>query len=512
LIDVFDDKKYKRALYFFKKRLHLTKGRWAGEPFMPFRWQRDRVIKPLYGTIGADGYRQYNTVYVEVPKKNGKSPLAAGIALELLFYDKEPGAEIYGAACDRDQASIVFDIAANMVRMSPELSAECKIIDSTKRIIRNNGSFYRVVSADAYSKHGFNAHGIIFDELHAQPNRELWDTLTEGAGDARTQPVIFAITTAGYDRNSICWEVHEYARQVQEGIIQDPTFLPVIYSTDEKDDWTSPKVWRKANPSLDKTITTKHLRQACQKAQEVPALENHFRRLRLNQWVKQESRYIPMYYWDQCGEPFDLDILHGRKCYAGLDLASTTDIAALVLAFRVDDLIYLLPRFWVPEETVRKRSKAEQVKYDTWVQQGYVKATPGNVIDYDYIENDIQQLGSEYQIQDIGFDPWGALQIAPHLTDKGFKVESVRQGYRTLSPPTKELLRLILAGQIKHGDNPVLRWMADNVMVTTDPAENVKPDKKKSTERIDGVVAAIMALDRLYRNEDQKFDVEIWAV
>lgn len=506
----FDRGAAEKACAFFPKYLRHTKGRWAGQPFELFPWQHDLISK-LFGTMRPDGSRQYRYVYVEIPKKQGKSELAAGIALKLLFADGEAGAEIYSAASDRDQASIVFNVAAEMVskHMSPALSKKCKVIHSTKRIVHNtNGGVYRVLSAEAYSKHGYNIHGVLFDELHTQPNRDLYDVLTKGAGDARQQPVFFMITTAGFDRHSICWEVHEYARQVKAGIIKDPSFLPVLYSAPEEADWRDPKVWAECNPSMDVhfengggILKSEDITAACKRAQDSPAEENTFRRLRLNQWVKQESRYLPMVAWDACGESFDVGLLRGKPCYAGLDLASSIDVAAFVMAFPMGEEVWVLPRFWVPGENIEKRSKNDRVPYDTWAQQGLITATPGDVINYATIRHDLNELSKVYEIKEVAFDRWGAVQISQDLTEDGFTMVEFGQGYKSMTAPTKELLRQVLAGTIRHGGHAVLRWMADNVVVTTDPAENVKPDKSKSTERIDGVVALIMALDRLTRKE-----------
>jgi len=499
------------AIEWFPRYLRHFQGHWEGVHFDLLPWEKE-IIGKLFGTVKADGTRQYRTVYVEIPKKNGKSPLAAGVALKLLLADHEPGAEIYSAACDRDQASIVFNGARAMIQQNPKLGRKCKVLDSTRRIIHNNGSFYRVLSADAPNKHGFNVHGVIFDELHAQPNRQLWDVLTRGSGAARRQPVVFAITTAGYDRHSICWEMHEYACKVRDGIIDDPTFLAILYGADEQDDWTDEKVWVKANPSLGVTIQLDEMRSECRYAQENPAAENTFRRLRLNQWVKQESRYIPMERWRGCGGAVDAESLRAKPCWAGLDLASSIDVAAFVMAFNEDGIVKLLCRFWVPEENIEARSRRDRVPYDVWVRQGFITATPGNVIDYDYIEAEIEGLSSDYDIREIGYDPWGALQLAQHLEAKGFEMVEVRQGTKSMSEPTKEMLRLVLGGKLRHGDNPVLTWMADNAVVTIDSAENVKPDKKKSTERIDGIVAAIMALGRLTLHAAPMAKVEVWAV
>ena len=489
-----------KACEFFPKYLTHTKGEWAGQRFELLPWQTE-IISPLFGTLKPNGYRQYNFVYGEIPKKNGKSELAAGVGLKLLFADKEPGAEIYSAAADTDQARIVFDVAARMVENNRALGSKCKIIRSTKRIVHNNGSVYRVLSAEAPTKEGFNIHGVLFDELHTQPNRNLYDVLTQGAGDARKQPIFFFITTAGYDQHSICYEVHEYARQVRDGIIKDPTFLPIIYAADEKDDWTDEKVWEKCNPSLHVIIDIQKVRDACQKAQDAPALENSFRRLRLNQWVKQESRYIPMNKWDECGEEFDPAMLEGRECYGGLDLASTTDLAAFVLLFDIDGLKYVLPFFWVPEEQMEKRVRKDKVPYDQWEKAGLLKATPGNSIDVPTIEKDVIELSKKYAIQNVRYDRWGADEIKRNLIDEGFELIDFGQGFKSMTAPTKELLVIVLNGTLRHNNHPILRWMADSVTVTTDAAENVKPNKEKSTERIDGIVATIMALDGTMRDE-----------
>ncbi len=489
------------AAGFVESFLCHTKDPYAGQPFKLCPWQK-KWFTDIFDTTNADGARQYRTAYVEIPRKNGKSEIAAAIALYLLFGDEERGAEIYGAAGDREQATIVFNVAAAMVRQQPILNKMCKIYNGSKRIfVPETNSAYQVLSAEHSTKHGFNASGIIFDELHTQPNRDLWDVLTSSGG-TRRQPLTFAITTAGFNQNSICWEIHDYARKVQEGIADDPTFYPVLYSAPEDADWTDEKVWRACNPALGDFRNLDELASACSRAKEVPAYENTFRRLYLNQWVKQEVRYLPMKAWDACGEAFDPETLRGKACFAGLDLASSIDVAALVLAFEGEnDTVMLLPYFWVPAENIEKRARTDKVPYDQWGREGFLKATPGNVIDYATIRHDINELSKLYEIRELAFDRWGAVQMSQDLTDDGFTMVEFGQGYRSMSPPTKELLKMVLDGKIRHGGHPVLCWMADNVVVTSDPAENVKPDKSKSTERIDGIVAALMALDRLTRKE-----------
>ncbi len=503
----FSDEAAGRAEHFFERLLVHTKGRWAGVPFQLAEWQRDDIIRPLFGTVNEDGLRQYRTAYIEVPRKNGKSELAAGIALYLLMADGEEGAEVYGAAYDREQAGIVFRVAAAMVRRSPILSKHLEVVDSRKRIVHKaSDSFYTAIAADAAGSHGFNASAIIFDELHTQRTRELWDVLTTSTG-ARDQPLTFAISTAGYDRNSICWEQHEYAERVSKGIVDDPTFLGYVIGAPDEADWTSEEVWRHANPALGDFRNLDEMRAACRKAQQVPALQNTFRRLYLDQWTQQDSRWLDLGVWDASAGLIVPEKLAGRRCFAGLDLATSTDIAACVLVFSPENPEgnwEVLPQFWIPEENMLERARKDRVPYDAWVREGFVHATPGNVIDYGHIEATIERLGKEYDIREVAYDRWGATQISQQLQGAGFTVVPFGQGFRDMSEPTKELARLVLAGRLQHGGNPVLRWMADNLVVDQDPAGNLKPNKQKSREKIDGIAALIMALGRAMRHEEQK--------
>ena len=489
------------AVAFIESLCH-TKGTWAGKPFELIDWQ-EQIIRDLFGTLKPNGYRQFNTAYIEIPKKMGKSELAAAVALLLTCGDGEERAEVYGCAADRQQAAIVFDVAADMVRMCPALSKRVKILASQKRLIYTpTNSFYQVLSAEAYSKHGFNIHGVVFDELHTQPNRKLFDVMTKGSGDARMQPLYFLITTAGTDTHSICYETHQKAKDIIEGRKIDPTFYPVIYGADENDDWTDPKVWRKANPSLDITVGIDKVRDACESAKQNPGEENAFRQLRLNQWVKQAVRWMPMEKWDKCAFAVDEDELEGRICYGGLDLSSTTDITAFVLVFPPldeEDKYIILPYFWIPEENLTLRVNRDHVPYDVWERQGFLQTTEGNVVHYGFIEKFIERLGERFNIREIAFDRWGAVQMVQNLENMGFTVVPFGQGFKDMSPPTKELMKLVLEQKIAHGGHPVLRWNMDNIFIRTDPAGNIKADKEKSTEKIDGAVATIMALDRAIR-------------
>jgi len=492
----FDERTATVAERFFDRMLMHIEGPLAGKPFILEPWQR-AIVRELFGRKRANGLRQYRKVLIELPRGNGKSTFAAGLALLLLIVDGERSAKVYSAAADRAQAAIVYETAEKMIAASPWLAAEgIRCYRNRTMEYAKMGSKYIVLSSDAYTKHGLNPHGIVFDELHTQPNRELYDVLNTAMGK-RAQPLMILITTAGYDRNSICWEQHEYALKVQNGIIQDPTFLPVIYAAEEGDDWTSPATWRKANPNFGVSVQEEFLRQECAVALESPAYQNTFRRLYLNQWTQQASRWLDMAAWDRCSAP--LPDLAGRACYGGLDLASTTDIAALVLAFppvEEGEPLWLLPFFWVPEDKLIEKERRDRAPYVTWVRQGVMTATPGNVIDYAWIRQQVNDLAGIYEMREIAVDPWNSTQLTVQLQDDGLTVMEMRQGFASLSGPSKELLRLVLAGDLAHGGHAVLRWMADNVTVRQDPAGNVKPDKAKSTNRIDGIVASIMAIGR----------------
>ena len=498
---VYDKSAADYAVMFIENLCH-TKGTWAGKPFELIDWQ-EQIIRDLFGTLKPNGYRQFNTAYIEIPKKQGKSELAAAVALLLTCGDGEERAEVYGCAADRQQAAIVFDVAADMVRMCHALSKRVKILASQKRLIYTpTNSFYQVLSAEAYSKHGFNIHGVVFDELHTQPNRKLFDVMTKGSGDARMQPLYFLITTAGTDTHSICYETHQKAKDIIEGRKIDPTFYPVIYGADESDDWTDPKVWKKANPSLDITVGIDKVKAACESAKQNPGEENAFRQLRLNQWVKQAVRWMPMEKWDKCAFAVDEDELEGRICYGGLDLSSTTDITAFVLVFPPldeEDKYIILPYFWIPEDNLTLRVNRDNVPYDVWERQDFLQTTEGNVVHYGFIEQFIERLGERFNIREIAFDRWGAVQMVQNLEGMGFTVVPFGQGFKDMSPPTKELMKLVLEQKIAHGGHPVLRWNMDNIYIRTDPAGNIKADKEKSTEKIDGAVATIMALDRAIR-------------
>lgn len=505
----YDKKKADRAVTFIENLCH-TKGKWAGTPFWLLPWQ-EQLIRDIFGIVKPDGNRQFRTAFVEICKKVGKSELAAAVALYLLYADNEPSAEVYGAAADRQQASIVFDVAKQMVEMSPALMKRSKLMGATKRIVNySNAGYYQVLSAEVGGKHGFSVSGLVFDEIHTQPNRQLYDVLTKGSSDARQNPLHFIITTSGNDRHSIAFELHTKAVDILEGRRVDPTFYPVVYGLKDDEDWEDEANWYKVNPSLGYTVDIERLRDAYREAKQNPADEITFKWLRCNMWVSSTVAWIPDAIYMRGNEPIDMDALAGRDCYAGLDLSSTGDITALVLIFppRDEEEKYvLLPYFWIPEETIPRRVKANSVPYDIWEKQGYIMSTEGNVIHYDFIEKFIMDLSEKYHILEIAVDRWNATQMIQNLEGEGFTIVPFGQGFSSMSAPTKEFYRLLMEGRIIHGGNPVLRWMAGNVVIDTDPAGNIKVTKAKSKEKIDGIVAAIMALDRCIRQEGQSGSV-----
>jgi phage terminase large subunit-like protein len=492
----FDRKAAQHVLDFFSLLRH-SKGEWAGEPFILAQWQAF-ILWVVFGWKREDDHRRFRTAYVEVARKNGKSTLAAGAGLYLFAADREPGAEVFTAATKRDQARIVHTEAVNMVRLSRPLQRHIQVFKDNLSMVRTN-SKYQPLGADADTMDGLNVHGAIIDELHAHKNRNLWDVLETATG-ARRQPLIFAITTAGFDKHSVCWQQHEYGEKVLDRIIEDDSHFAFIASLDAEDDWTDSTVWVKANPNLGISVKIDSLEEQCARAESLPAAQNAFRRLRLNQWTEQSERWIDIVIWDAGKRQMDRESLKGRRCYGGLDLSHTTDLSAFVLLFppeKGEDLPWwVLCRFWVPADNVRKRVQKDRVPYDQWIREGYIEATEGNVIDYNVIRKRIQEDDAFFHIEEIAFDRWCATQLVTQLSDDALQMIPFGQGYYSMAAPTRELEKLIVGRQIAHDGNPTMRWMMNNVAVKMDAAGNLKPDKQKSTERIDGVVALAMALGR----------------
>ncbi len=492
----------------FIENLQHTQGEFAGQQFKLMPWQWEQVVRPLFGTLKEDGRRKYRFCYVEIPKKNGKSPLGAAIGLYMLCADREAAPEVYIAAADREQAGYVYRYAAGNVHQSEILSKHLKVLDSRKRIInhRNNG-FLQVLSAESYTKHGLNPSCVIFDELHAQPNDELWNTLISGTDYARRQQIVFTMSTAGiWDKTSIWWRIREKARQIRDGIVKQENFLPVLYIADpEKDNPEDEKLWQRVNPSLGHIFSLEKIREQYKEAKQDPVEYQNFLRFRLNIPVKQISRWMPMDAWDKCGGEILPELLKGKKCYGGLDMSTKIDLTAFVLVFPPqEDLEHyvILPRFYVPEDTIMKRSKQDAVHYEIWQKEGRLVATPGNVIDEEFIEKDVVEASTLYALIEVGFDPWGATAISNKLLNThGIQMVEVRQGSKSLSEPAKDVLAKVKMGKVNHGNHPVLRWCADNLVMVTDANENVRPDKEKATDRIDGMVALFNAWNRITQDK-----------
>jgi len=480
------------------------KGSMAGQPVILEPWQQF-FMACLFGWKRSDGWRRFRTGYLEVARKNGKTTMVAIIGLILLVLDGEPGAEIYSTATKRDQARISHTDAKQFVLNSPALRRELKVLKNNIHSLKSNSKF-EPLGKDADSTDGLNPHGVLCDELHAWKTPDLWDVMETALG-ARDQPLMVAITTAGFDRKSLCYQQHEYLEKILDGVVEDDSYFGMIYGLDvedleDADSWKDPDLWGKANPNLGVSKKVEQMVLGVKRASEMPARLNKFLRLELNVWTQAENRWIHPDAWAKCGLiPLNEKRLIGRRCYAGLDLSSNTDITALVLVFppvEDDPYWWVLPRFWIPEDSIYIRSRRDRVPYEAWLRAGLVVATPGNVIDYDWILHDVEQLRDVYELVQIAFDRWGSKDIMQRLLSMGGEEFAVEfgQGFASMSPPMKELEKLILSELLGHGGNPVLAWMAHNLVAREDPAGNLKPDKAKSIEKIDGMVALVMGLDR----------------
>lgn len=500
-----DPQRAERPIRLAEKYLVVDRGRMAGKPFRFLPWQRD-IVRRLFGWLREDGTRRYRRAGIWVPKKNGKSYFVSPLALYMLVADGEPQAEVYIGARDREQASIIFSRVASLVRNSP-LAGHVRVIDSTKRIVHDrSGSVLRALSADAYKHEGLDAHCVIIDELHALHNRQLWDTLMY-AGAARTQPLFLSISTAGDNRNGLAYEQYAYAKGVIDGTIEDPYFFACIYEAAPGDDWTDEAVWAKANPSLGMTLTIESLRDDFLEAKHDKTKELVFRRRHLNQWTEHVTTWIGVDQWDRCADP-GLDIPPDSDVYAGLDLAATGDINALALAWREDEDICLKTLFWVPEIPARRRDRSDRVPYTAWIDDGHLRVTEGEVTDYARIRRDINELAQRCRIVQIAVDrTFQGAQLCTELMQDGFAVIAHGQGIAQMAGPTRELKQAVLSGRLRHDGNPVMRWMIGNVMVETDAEGNEKPSKRRSADKIDGVVAAAMAVGRLTAERDEAASV-----
>lgn len=490
------------AVDFFGRYLCLTEGQGMGQPFRLEPWQA-KIVRDVFGWKWPDGSRVYRILYVEVPRKNGKTELAAGFALLLLVGDGEGGAQVYSAATDKDQAKIAFNKATTMVTLSPDLAEVVETFKMSLYCAALAGSF-KPMSSVVKSKHGFSPSGLVADELHEWATADLYEVIHKGTG-ARRQPLEVLITTAGIKGHGFGWEMHEKARRVLEGEEDDPSFYAVIYGADEDDDWQEPAVWAKANPNLGVSVTTRYMEAEARKARASARLENDFRRFHLNQWTEQVTRWLSMKDWKACTRAPDQPNLWrelwaevaGRPAWGGLDLGSVSDmtsVAYYVPPAVADGRGVLLWRFWLPEGAVERVPEVRKQLYRGWIEAGALQITPGNATDYAFVKEAILEDCGRVHLQQLGFDRWGATQTAIELASEGLPMAQMGQGYATLGAPTKELERLVLLGRLEHGNNPVARWQVGNAVVRTDPAGNMKPDKERAGDKIDGVVAAVMAI------------------
>lgn len=502
---VYDEAIAERAVMFAEKFCKHHKGEWAGKPLMLEDWQRF-VLRCVFGWLKPDGTRRFHTAYEEVPRKNGKTQKCGAVGNYLMVADGEPGAEIYATATKEEQAKLVWEGAKQMVAQSPDLKKWVRAYQKSLVCARTN-SFFKPLGADSDTLDGLNPHGHICDELHAHKKRALFDVMLTGMG-ARRQPLTFIITTAGvYDPASIGWEMHTHAQQVLDGSIEDDGFFAIIFAADEGDDPFDPDTWAKANPNLGVSVKLEYLAKQAKLAKDQPSFLNTFLRLHLNVWTQQVTRWIPIEKWNERSEPLaPITSYAGRDAFLGLDLSTSLDICALAIDIPSGEWHDVFWNFYVPEELVRQRTlNAKMPDYAAWVREGWLTAVPGNVVDYAWIRRDINALRDILCVRQLAFDPWNATQLTTELQGDGWSVDpdakkeqlvKVRQGPQSMSEPSKKFEELVVSSRFRHGGNPVARWMVDNAVIRYDVNNNIAPDKRSALGKIDGVVAAIMALSR----------------
>lgn len=473
------------------------KGKWAGTPIVLEPWQKF-VLCAIFGWVRkADGLRRFQFVYIEVPRKNAKSTLSAAVALVMAFLDGEGGAEAYSAATTRDQARIVFETARLMVKRSRRFRERFGVEAHAHAISQDDtASKFEPLSAEGSTLDGLNVHMAVVDELHAHKNRSVFDALDTGMG-ARSQPLLWSITTAGHNRAGICYQQRSYVTKVLNGAAEDETVFGIIYTIDEGDDPFSAATWKKANPNYGVSVDPDDMDRLARRARENPSDQVAFLTKRLNVWVNASQAWMNMVAWEDCGqEPLALEDFEGEPCWMGLDLASRVDVAALLMVWRRGEHYYALGRYYLPEDAVAERSHETTGHYWGWAQEGRLTLTPGNVIDFNAIEDDIRELAGRFDTRAIAYDPWQATQLATELQDEGLPMVEVRASTGNFSEPMKELEALVKDRRFEHGGCPVLEWMVSNVVAHYDNKDNIYPRKETPENKIDGVVALIMALGR----------------
>lgn len=509
---LFDPERVDKVIAAFRVLRH-TQGKWAGQPLEPAPWQVAYILAPVFGWVrqNDDGHwvRVTSTLYVDVPRKNGKSTLAGGLAVYLTGADDEPGAQVVAAASTKDQAGYVFSPIKTLVEKSPALRGRFRPL--TGKILHpKSGSEFKVISSAADAQHGANLHGGIIDELHIHKTPDLVETLETGTG-SREQPLIVFITTADAGKpGTIYARKRKYVEQLERGLFKDPTTFGVIFAIPQDADPLDPRNWAKANPGFPISPTRAYLEKAANKARNSPAEMAAFKRLHTGQRTKQTTAYIDLKEWDRnAGARLYTANLIDRPAFGGLDLGSVSDLTALCWLFPMEDVqgYEAIWRFWTPEENLEALDKRTAGNATVWAQQGWLTLTPGNVTDYDYIKDQILEDMDTFDVVSIGLDMWNATHLANQLLDEDVPLVEVRQGYKTMSPAMKEIKRLTMLGKrgderLRHGSNPVMRWMIDNLAVGVDPAGNIKPDKAHSGDKIDGVSALANAVSEALNNTD----------
>lgn len=491
----FDEEAAQKILKWFKHLKH-TQGPLAGKPFK-LTPEQEWLMRETFGWKRPDGWRVFRICYVEMGRGNGKSQLGAAIAGYLLLADGEIDPEVIGAAATRDQArKYCLDRLKAMVDATPQIGAKVTPYRKEIRAKKGNG-VYEAVSSDVVSAWGGAPHGIIFDEVHAQTHPDLWDALETSMGK-RAQPMMWGWTTAGWDKDSLCWMLHERTRMLAQGTISDVEFFGVIWAADEGADWTDPEVWRKANPMMGEAFTEDFIKAKCEKAKNEPTFQNTFRTMYLSQWVGQEVRFLEMTRWDAGAVPM-APPANTRQAFGGLDLSSTTDLSAFSVAARNGTDVDLYVKFYAPAEGLHERARRDRLPYEVWARDGILTLTPGATIDQNVIKADILAAQEIWDLEDVSYDRWNASKVVKELEEEGVTMVQIGQGFAGMSAPAKYLLRLVTDHQLHHGGNPLLRSNAAVTAAVIDAAENIKPDKAKSGGRIDGIVSSIMALDGLMR-------------
>lgn len=506
----FDEDLAQHAVSFIEALTHTT-GEAAGRPFILEPWQ-EFIVWNIFGFVGPDGGRRFSRAYVEVPRKNGKSTFSSALMLYGLLADGESGAQVYSAATKLDQAMMVFGESVRMVRAQDWLHEECNVYNSiNNRRITHAENLYKPLEWNPGKQDGLNTHFAVIDEYHAHPNDELYNVIFNSMG-ARRQPLLFTITTAGFNRESPCFKHRQYCSQVLQGGIEDDALFSVVYTLDPGDDWMNPEVWAKANPNWGVSVYPKKLEQAIAEAKELAHKEVEFKTKLLNVWTDTAQTWIQDAVWmaNGQGDPFELVDLEGCECFGGLDLAQTGDFCAFSLYFPTEGQV--VTRYYLPEDAVRKRTDAAGQSIKQWVRDGLVIQTDGNVTDYSFIKADVLQLAERFAIREIAFDRYNSSQLIIELQNEGLTMFPFGQGFASMAAPTKEFERLVRVGQIKHGGNPVTRWMMSNILLKRDPVGNVKIDKAKSGDKVDGPVSIVMALGTYMQEAAKNQNSDFWYI